>query len=77
MTTSRRILKYAGVALLALILLGVCCFLTDIHDVPAVESVQNEFANVADTPTTIETKLHTQPPQSYRHLSRGVGGIPD
>lgn len=50
-------MKYAGDALLALMLLVVFGFLTGILGAPAVESVQNEFANMTDTTTTIETNL--------------------
>lgn len=73
-TSTRWIGKYAGVALLELMLLGLFDFLSSIVGVPAVESVRNEFSTVTET-TTIETNLTVSDSNSIGISLGGGGGI--
>ncbi len=72
MPSPTRILKYAGVAIVAILALGVLGFLTGVLGVPTVEGIENKFADVNETATTIETNLTVSNPNP---IGISLGGL--
>jgi LEA14-like dessication related protein len=72
MVDARRALKYGAGALGVVVVLAVIGFLTGLLGVPAVETVENRFASVNDSTTTIDTDLTVSNPNP---IGVSLGGL--